>query len=71
VTLHFTPRPLSAAEYVRASALPSKTMSRSSFEIVLGIARTQTIVVADVAASGAFQSWLANQNRDGADVSLE
>lgn len=67
MTLHFTPRLLSAAEYVRAL----HSLEDHIAVLVRHRAQnrtTQRIVVADVVASGPFRSWLASQNRDGADV---
>jgi hypothetical protein len=67
VSLHFTPRSLSAGDYVRelhrledhvAVLVRNRGQNRT----------TQRILPADVVAGESFQSWLAEQNRNGADV---
>jgi hypothetical protein len=67
VSLHFTPRSLSAGDYVRelhrledhvAVLIRNRGQNRT----------TQRILPADVVAGESFQSWLAEQNRNGADV---
>ena len=63
----FTPRPLTASEYVRELFEPADNAAilvrnRSTGHTVQRIARAETIAGSD------FQTWLANQNASGSDV---
>ncbi len=63
----FTPRPLTASEYVRELFGPSDNAAilvrnRSTGHTI------QTIAKAEVIASPGFQTWLANQSAAGSDV---
>src|ERR1700693_4228206 len=63
----FTPRSLTASEYVRGLFEPGDNAAvlvrnRSTGHTVQRIARAETIATPD------FQTWLANQNASGADV---
>jgi hypothetical protein len=63
----FTPRPLTASEYVRELFEPADNAAilvrnRSTGHTVQRIAKAETI------ASPDFQTWLANQNASGSDV---
>ena len=66
-TTAFTPRSLTASEYVRELFKPGDNAAilvrnRSTGHTVQRIARAETIAGPD------FQSWLANQNASGSDV---
>ena len=63
----FTPRSLTASEYVRELFEPADNAAilvrnRSTGHTVQRIARAETV------ASPDFQTWLANQNASGSDV---
>src|ERR1035441_3356031 len=63
----FTPRSLTASEYVRELFEPADNAAilvrnRSTGHTVQRIAKAETI------ASPDFQTWLANQNASGSDV---
>lgn len=66
---HFTPKPLSASEYVLALFEPRDTVAvllrdRSHHQTI------QHITTAESVANPEYQSWLAERNRSGSDIFL-
>jgi len=66
----FTPRSLTASEYVRELFGPADNAAilvrnRSTGHTVQAITKAETI------ASAGFQTWLANQSASGYDVFME